>query len=95
MRNVAMHTQPPRRVAAEPRRGQFGPAFVAKSGTKVILAPALRTVDRQLSRRHGHKQPIGPLDDLQVPNHKFIVERDAANRFEAITGILNQLYANI
>ena len=69
--------------------------LVAKSGAKMVLAAALRTVSGQLSTWHRHEGPCGALDDLQVAHDERIVERDRAKCLESFSRLVHELDANL
>src|SRR6516164_9219908 len=49
-------------------------ALVAVAGPQVILAATAAAAVGQFAAGHGHKRPLGSLDDFQVANHVGVVE---------------------
>jgi len=45
----------------------------------------------QFTRRHGDKIAICPFDNLEIANHKIVIERDAAKGFEPIITVFDEL----
>ncbi len=53
-------------------------ALVAKAGPQVVFTPALRAAVGQLAVGHGDKQALRPVNNLQIMDDEFTVERDRA-----------------
>jgi hypothetical protein len=93
--NVPVHSELAGRVARDAGRWELGAALIAKSRAQVVFPSALGAMHRKFSRGHSDEQSVGSLDDLQVADDEFVVERDAANGLEPVARILNQFYANV
>ena len=70
-------------------------ALVAVARAKMILAAALRTMGGQLAAGHGHERARGAFDDLQIADHKGVVERDRTKRLESLSRLIHELHANL
>ncbi len=70
-------------------------ALVAVARLQVVLRTALMAVRRESPARHGDKRTVGAADDLQVANHEAMIERDRAERLQALARIFHQLDANL
>lgn len=51
-------------------------ALVAVVAAHVVFRAAAAAPGRHFAAGHGDKGPVGPFDDLQVPDHKGVVEGD-------------------
>ena len=77
------------------RTSQSGTALIAVVAAKMILGPATPAASGHLATGHGDKGPIRPFDDLQISDHKTMVECDGAESPEAIFRFLHELYSNL
>ncbi len=59
-----------------PHQGKSGTAFVAITALDLVLETALGARKTQLSRRHSDEDMPLAFNDLDVTDHKGIVERD-------------------
>lgn len=53
-------------------------ALTTELGAEVILGVTARTVVGELARGHGNEVTVGSLDNLQIADHKVILEGDTA-----------------
>jgi hypothetical protein len=81
-------------VFGGPRIGHPLAALIAILRAKMVFHSAAGAVRRQLAARHGHKRPIGAIDNFQIAHDKAIVERDRTKRLEAFTRLFHELDAN-
>jgi hypothetical protein len=79
---------------ASPVAAETGPTVVAKARPVVVLPSASGAAFRQLPRRHGHEGPLRPFDHLEVPNHKVVVNGDAAKRAQFVVLDIHELHAH-
>ena len=77
------------------RTSQSGTALIAVVAAKMILGPATPAASGHLATGHGDKGPIRPFDDLQISDHKTMVECDGAESPEAIFRFLHELDSNL
>ena len=59
---------------------QLSTTLVAIGAAEMVLHVALRTPVGEFPRWHRHEGTLGPLDDLQVPDDKTLIERDRTER---------------
>ncbi len=77
------------------RTSQSSTALIAVVAAKMILGPATPAASGHLATGHGDKGPIRPFDDLQISDHKTMVECDGAESPEAIFRFLHELDSNL
>jgi len=68
--------------------------MVAVGGAEVILGVAVWAMSRELAARHGHERPVRAVNDLQIPHHEAVVERDRTKRLETFSRLVHELDAN-
>jgi hypothetical protein len=61
----------------------------------MILGVAFRAVERQFAAGHGDKRAVGTFDDLQIADHKAIVEGDGTESLQSFTGLIHQFDSNL
>jgi hypothetical protein len=59
-------------------------ATIAKSRPQVIFAAAPIATVGEFAAGHCHKQPPGPLNDLEIPDGETTVKGDGAKRVQAL-----------
>lgn len=65
-------------VVRASKANQSCSTLLAVPGTKFILTGAVRTLRSRLATWHSDEQPLFAANNLHVPNHKFVVEVNAA-----------------
>jgi hypothetical protein len=64
--------------------GQLGSAVITKLGPKMIFSAAFAAMVAHFAGRHGDEKPSCALDDFDVADNEFIVERHRAKSLEPI-----------
>jgi hypothetical protein len=77
------------------RPSQTLAALVAVIAPHVIFRTAPTTPRGHLATGHRNKRPIRALDDLQIPNHKSMVQRDRTESPKAILRGIHQFDSNL
>jgi hypothetical protein len=86
MSDVRMQLQATGGIAVVLFRMEPAAAVVAVAGAVVVLPAATGTALAQLTAGHGHERTLRALDDLQVPDHEIVVDRDAAECPQLVAG---------
>jgi hypothetical protein len=68
---------------------------IAKGGTEMILAAALRAVPGQLSAGHRHERTGGPSDGFQVTDDERVVERDRAKCLKSFSRFVHEFHTDL
>lgn len=82
-------------VAKVLRASQTRTALIAVMAAKMVFRPAAAAASGHLATRHRDKWTVGPFDDLQIADHKAMIERDGAEGTEAIFRFLHELDSNL
>ena len=61
----------------------------------MVLAAALGTMGREFATGHGHERPRRAFDDLQIADDEGIVQRDGAERLQALPRFFHELDADL
>src|SRR5262249_10480457 len=82
--DVGVELDPAVGVAGRPVLVELAATLVAEASPQGVLRATTGAAVGELPVGHGHRRAPGALDDLQVPDHKGVVEGHRAERLEAL-----------